>query len=300
MAFRVVTIEHPAEVHARSGQLQVIQDQGTASIPLEDIAMLIADAPNIRLSIMCLCELSAHHITVVTMGRNHLLCTLTIPMVANARQSRVTARQAAMPEAFKALLWKQVVVSKIENQARALAILGLDGAEEVWSFSLGVCPGDPDNREGAAARCYFQHLQPGLNRRCRDPLNSALNYGYAIVRAAVARSLVVAGFVPALGIHHHSQLNAFNLADDIMEPLRPVVDILALEVVESSCELSRQQRSKLRGVLLRTVCLENQEMTVLRATDRMGESLRGATTCEDASLMLTPTILAQGTETQCA
>ncbi|MST72457.1 type II CRISPR-associated endonuclease Cas1 [Olsenella porci] len=197
-------------------------------------------------------------------------------------------------------LWKRVVVSKIENQARALSILGLDGAEEVWSFSLGVCPGDPDNREGVAARCYFQHLQPDLNRRCRDPLNSALNYGAAIVQAAVARSLVVAGFVPALGIHHHSQLNAFNLADDIMEPLRPVVDILALEVVESSCELSRQQRSKLRGVLLRTVCLENQKMTVLRATNRMGESLRGATTCEDASLMLTPTILAQGTETQCA
>ncbi len=147
-----------------------------------------------------------------------------------------------------------MVVSKIENQARALSILGLDGAEEVWSFSLGVCPGGPDNREGVAARCYFQHLQPGLNRRCRDPLNSALNYGAAIVRAAMARSLVVAGFVPALGIRHHSQLSAFNLADDIMEPLRPVVDILALEVVESSCELSRQQRSKLRGVLLRTVC----------------------------------------------
>ena len=93
--------------------------------------MLIADAPNIRLSTMCLCELSAHHIMVVTMGRNHLPCTLTIPMVANTRQSRVTARQAAMSEAFKALLWKQVVVSKIENQARALSILGLDGAEEV-------------------------------------------------------------------------------------------------------------------------------------------------------------------------
>lgn len=250
MAFRVVTIEHPAEVHARSGQLQVIQEQGTASIPLEDIAILIADAPNIRLSTMCLGELSAHHVMVVTMGKKHLPSTLTIPMVANARQSRVVARQASMSENLRDALWKQVVTPKIKNQARALAILGLEGAEEVWSYSLDICPGDPDNREGAAARCYFQHLQPGLNRRCDDPLNSALNYGYAIVRSAVARSLVVAGFVPALGIHHHSQLNAFNLADDVMEPLRPVVDLLALETVGTSCELSRQQRSKLRSVLL--------------------------------------------------
>ncbi|RRF88661.1 MAG: type II CRISPR-associated endonuclease Cas1 [Coriobacteriaceae bacterium] len=290
MAFRIVSIEHPAEVHARNGQLVVIESEGTASIPIEDIMMLIADAPDIRISTMCLDMLAVHHVMVVTMGRNHMPSSMTIPMVANARQSRVAYAQATMPGDLRDAIWGRIVVSKIQNQARSLAILGLPGAEEVWSFSQGVMPGDPTNREGAAAKCYFQHLQLGLNRRCEDPLNSALNYGYAIVRSLVARSLVSTGFIPAFGIHHHSQLNAFNLADDLMEPLRPAVDLVALGVVGTTCRLSRNQRSKLREVALCKVDLEDRIVSVHNAVSRMSETLRGAINCGDARVMQLPIV----------
>ena len=288
LAFRVVNIEHPAEVHARAGQLIVAMDGGTVTIPIEDILMLIADAPNVRLSTMCLSMLAEHHVMVVTMGRNHLPSSLTIPTVSNARQARVAIAQAGLGRDLADRLWTRVVVRKMLNQADALEALGDEGASEVRSFASQVEVGDPTNREGAAAHCYFSHLKPGLCRRKGDPLNSALNYGYAIVRAAMVRSLVAAGFVPALGIHHHSQLNAFNLADDLMEPFRPVVDLRAVEVTGTDEKLSSAQRKSLRGVLHDEVRLGSGRMSVLRAIESMGTGFRGAIYCEDASLLPLP------------
>ncbi len=288
MAFRVVNIEHPAEIHAHAGQLIVAMDEETVTIPIEDILMLIADAPNVRLSTMCLSMLAEHRVMVVTMGRNHLPSSLTIPTVSNARQTRVAIAQAGLEKDLADRLWSRVVVRKMLNQADALEALGVEGAMVVRSFASQVEVGDPTNREGAAAHCYFSHLKPGLNRRKGDPLNSALNYGYAIVRAAMARSLVTAGFVPALGIHHHSQLNAFNLADDLMEPFRPVVDLRAVEVAGADEKLSSAQRKSLRGVLYDEVRLGSGRTSVLRAIESMSTGLRGAIYCRDACLLPLP------------
>ena len=233
MAYRIVSIENPAEAHVRDGQLVVIQNRGTVSIPVRDILVLVVCGPNIRMSTMAQTMLAASKVAMLFLGRNHHPAAMMLPTVGYSRQARVIQAQAAMSPCLCAELWQRIIVRKIENQARALAILGLEGAEELWACSQKVLPADADNREGFAAKRYFQYLQPGLNRREEDPLNSALNYGYAIVRALMAREVVCAGLAPALGLHHCSQLNAFNLVDDLMEPLRPSIDLLAASVAGS-------------------------------------------------------------------
>lgn len=161
MAFRVVNIEHPAEIHAHAGQLIVAMDEETVTIPIEDILMLIADAPNVRLSTMCLSMLAEHRVMVVTMGRNHLPSSLTIPTVSNARQARVAIAQAGLEKDLADRLWSRVVVRKMLNQADALEALGVEGAMVVRSFASQVEVGDPTNREGAAAHCCRQPLHEG-------------------------------------------------------------------------------------------------------------------------------------------
>lgn len=291
MPFRMVEISHPAEVHVKQGQLVIEQEAGTASIPLDDLELVVADGPGIRLSTMAQTMLAQRNIMVVLMGRNHLPAALTIPMVANARLARVSANQVALTDGQRDRLWQAIVRRKIENQARVLAKLGREGAEDVLSYSESLLPGDPDCCEGQAAREYFDYLQPGLNRRKPSPLNSALNYGYAIVRSMVARSLVTTGFIPALGIHHRSQLNAFNLADDVIEPFRPCVDLVAIELAPATEALDSRQRKILRQVLENAVLVNTQEMQVQTAIDVCADSLKRAIAEDDCRKVALPIVM---------
>ncbi len=292
MAYRVVEITHPAELHVKQGQLVVEQKEGTASIPLEDISLLIAQGPGIRLSTMAQTMIAKHNVMLILMDTNHLPAALSIPMVANTRQARVTARQAALTKSDANRIWKAIVTRKIENQARALSILGLDGAEQVFSYAQNIAPGDPENLEGQAAKVYFQYLRPGLNRREQCPFNSALNYGYAIVRAAIARSLVMAGFVPALGIHHHNQLNAFNLADDMIEPFRPCVDLLVANMECEAERLDSSQRKQLREVLEHAMHYRNRKIQVQSAIEESVSSLQNLMQTGEFEALELPIVMA--------
>ena len=292
MAFRVVSIESPSELHVTNGQLLVEQESRSATIPVNDMVMLVVGGPSIRMSTMAQTLLADSNVIILHLGKNHHPAAMTVPMVANARQTKVAYGQVSASCELNALLWQRIVTQKIENQARALAILGLEGAEEVWEFSRNVLPGDADNCEGAAARAYFSHLHPGLNRRTDDPLNSCLNYGYAIVRAAIARSLVTTGFIPCFGLHHHSQLNAFNLADDMIEPYRPCVDLIACEVLGTSSRLSKEQRSRLRQTVQLAVMLGGRKVSVLDAVEAAADSLHQAFLHDDPDLLELPVVIA--------
>lgn len=290
MHYRIVSIENPAEVHVRDHQLVVIQDKGTASIPVREISVLVVFGPNIRMSTMAQTMLASEKVALLFLGYNHHPAAMMLPTVGYARQARVSRIQASTSPRLNSLLWQRIIVRKIENQGRALAILGLEGAEELWACAHEVLPGDADNREGYAAKRYFQHLQPGLNRREKDPLNSALNYGYAIVRALMAREVVCAGLVPSLGIHHCSQLNPFNLVDDLMEPLRPSIDLLAAEVAAQSCRLSRKQRSRLREAPRLSVLMGDSRVAISEAAHSVTQTFRKALAQGEDSLLALPTV----------
>lgn len=291
MAFRIVSIEHSSELHVANGQLRVVREDAECTIPLSDIIMVVCMGANIRISTMALGLLAESSIMVLILGRNHMPQSMVVPMVSNARQAKVTAAQVAMTRRLRDEIWQRIVKQKILNQARALAIAGLDGAEVVSVCARCVLPGDKGNAEGAAAREYFQFLHPGLNRRCDDPFNSALNYGYAIVRALVARALVITGFIPAIGIHHRSQLNAFNLADDLIEPFRPVVDLVARQHVDGSLKLSAVQRSEIRKVAFSGVSLGGRIVSLADAVEASAVSLKHAVEEGSAKLLLLPMVI---------
>lgn len=289
---RIVTIEHPAEVHVHEGQLVIEQESGTASVPLDQVELLITYGPAIRISTMGQTMLAERGVVTLLMGRDHLPQAMVIPMVANARMARVTAAQAALTREVANDIWAVIIRQKIQNQARAIELLGSCDAAPLWRLADTVLPGDSLNVEGQAARLYFQMLHPGLNRRCDDPFNSVLNYGYAIVRAALARALLTSGFVPALGIHHHSQLNAFNLTDDLIEPFRACVDVIAPDIVTASAKLDAKQRHSLREVLWMRVLMGGRKVTVSQAVEEVADSLVRAVRDLDCAELRLPTLIA--------
>ena len=181
--------------------------------------------------------------------------------------------------------------NKIENQAKCLTLLGLDGAKELMEMILQVNPNDPENIEGMAAKFYFQQFHPGFVRRNDDPINSVLNYGYAIVRNTIIRDVVCAGFYPAIGIHHKGPFNSFNLADDLIEPWRAMVDLVAHDIVSLQTNLSREQRKQLTLVLHNACMINGEKNTISNGINIMIQSFKNAIEENNADLIKLPDIL---------
>ena len=202
-----------------------------ASVPIEDVAIVVLESRHIMVSTYALNALAEAGSTVIVCDGCHMPSAALLQAAGHTATQRIVAAQLAAPEVLREQLWKQTVVAKIRNQAACLRRNGQDGADEVELFSKFVSAGDVDNREGSAAARYFKSWDV-VRRDSRDGsvdgTNAALNYGYAILRAATARALAGSGLICILGIHHRNQYDAFVLADDVMEPYRPFVDDLVL------------------------------------------------------------------------
>ena len=290
MAFRTVEITHSSEIHVKNGQLHIEQDEGEAIIPVEDIAVVVCIGANIRLSTMGMSKLAEAGVLILTIDESYKPVAMVCPCLENSRQALVMNRQVQISNELKNFLWQSIVKQKIDNQGRSLSILGLDGAQQIFSHIECVDTGDTGNIESLAAREYFEFYHPGMNRRTDDPINSCLNYGYAVLRSAITRSLIGCGFIVAIGIHHHSQLNSFNLADDIIEPWRPMVDVIAHSIVGSNTRLSTEQRRRLACVLHNACLIDGQKTTILAAIDVMTVSLKQSV-MEGKNILKVPTIL---------
>ena len=291
MGYRTVEVNNPAELHIRKGQLEITQAEGSALIALEDLAGLILAGPDVRISSLALAALAEAEVAVVICGSKQMPAAHLIPNTANARQALLARNQVYMPDELKDAIWQRLIVRKIDNQARTLAILGRERATEVAAYASAVTPGDPQNAEGSAAQIYFPALHEGLNRRTDDPFNSVLNYGYAIIRAALAKAIAATGFITCFGIHHANRFNNFNLADDLIEPFRPMVDVMAPSIVQPSLHLSKEQRHRLVGVLHHQCMMQGTKTTVLKAVEQMVDSFRRAVEFGDAELLVTPVVL---------
>lgn len=190
---------------------------------------------------------------VILSAKNHHPAGLLLPLDTNSVQSERFQKQIEASVPLKKSLWKQTVQAKIDNQARLLQEIGKETAR-LNELSKSVKSGDPSNLEAQASRYYWPRLFGKEFRRERfgKAPNNLLNYGYMVLRAAVARSLVSSGLLPTLGIHHHNRYNAYCLADDIMEPFRPFIDKIAYQFMqkEEDCEaLNKEMRQELLKVL---------------------------------------------------
>ncbi|KAF0208927.1 MAG: type II CRISPR-associated endonuclease Cas1 [Actinomycetota bacterium] len=290
MAFRTVVISNETELHVQSGQLVVIQER-TVRIPLEDIAVLVLEHPRTHVSAAALSLLTEQGVAVAVCDGKHMPTGLLLPCCQHSRQLAVTRQQLGQTQPQRKRLWQRLIRSKIDNQAACLDALHLTDSARLREYSAAVQSGDVTGMEAAAARLYFRRLIPTATRRSPEGPGGSLDYCYAVLRAAIARSLVGHGFYPAVGVHHDSQLNAFNLADDILEPYRPFADYLAIK--EETDVQIRADRQRLLSVL-QTPCLIQDKMhSVLTAIETTTSSLARAMAERDPTALALPSLIAQ-------
>lgn len=264
------------------------EKEQVAQIPVEDLGVLVVDNPSVTWSNSAISSLMENNVALVICGKNHLPSGFILPIDGHSTQVEGFAFQAAARDSLKKKLWTQVVKAKIRNQADVLEVAGKN-VGGFKSLVRKVKSGDPTNVEAQAAQKYWPLLMGAEFRRRRDgePPNNMLNYGYAVLRASTARALVGAGLHPSLGIHHRNRFDTFALADDLMEPMRPFVDIAVYELWESGeDQLSPDCKKKLLGTFAEPVEWEGQNSPLMIALQRAAASLRRALAGEQKEIML--------------
>lgn len=254
MIKRIVEISTPSYLHLRNQQM-IIEREGDeiGSVPIEDLGVLILDHPAITHTQALLTACFENNVVVLVCDSKHLPSAILLPLDGHTLHSKTLGLQIAATEPACKRLWQRVVQAKIREQAKVLHSATGDD-KPLHAYAAKVKSGDPENIEAQAARIYWQRLFGPEFRRDPDTpgINAMLNYGYAVMRGAVARAVVGAGLHPALGVHHRNQYNSFALADDLMEPLRPLVDIKVYEVSEllpETPELTTQNKRALLEIL---------------------------------------------------
>ena len=232
-------------VHFRNGNPIGTAPQNT--VPIEDLGLLILDHPAISYSQQLLTAASENNVAIILCNNQHLPTAMLLPFVGNSLQTKFLATQSSVPLPRKKRLWQVIVRAKIRAQARTLQLLGLESGR-LREMVERVRSGDAGNLEAQAARLYWKQLFGKDFQRGRElgGANKLLNYGYMVMRAAVARAIVGAGLHPSLGIHHCNQYNGFCLADDLVEPLRPLIDLKAHGLMQKGEGDSLQQSQKAR------------------------------------------------------
>ena len=284
MIKRTLYFGNPAYLSVRLAQLEIrlpevekndtLPESFKAStvrrIPIEDIGVVVLDNKRITITQGALGELLNNNVAVITCDDHRMPSGLMLPLEGNTTQSERFRHQIDASLPLKKQLWQQTIQAKILNQSTVLyRQRNLEcGNMEAWAKQ--VRSGDADNLEGRAAAFYWQNLFGNIKgfRRDREgiPPNNLLNYGYAILRAVVARSLVGSGLLPTLGIHHHNRYNAYCLADDIMEPYRPYVDRLVAEMVDegmNALNLTTEIKSKLLSIPVMDVVINDRRSPLM-------------------------------------
>lgn len=248
---------NPAYLSLKLEQLviktQKQEDDGeslTKTIPIEDIGVVVLDHRQITITQGVMEKLLENNCAVITCDSRHLPVGLLLPLVGNTVQNERFRSQIDSSLPLRKQLWQQTIQAKIANQAAVLEYSTSRRHGNMLAWVSQVKSGDSDNVEARAATYYWKTIFPErpdfLRGQFEDEPNGLFNYGYAILRAVVARSLVMSGLLPTLGIHHHNRYNAYCLADDIMEPYRPYVDRLVLDIIAEDGNLSLTQSAKLR------------------------------------------------------
>lgn len=281
MIKRTLYFGQAAYLSLRDGQLLVRlpAEEGSRSIPIEDIGVLILDHQQISITHGLMNALEAHKCALITCSASHMPSGLFLPLDAHSLQSERFRAQIEATLPLKKQLWQQTVRMKIQNQARVLEEVYAHPQANMLAWVKQVRSGDPDNLEARAAAYYWANLFPSLPKFTREreeaAPNALLNYGYALLRAVVARSLVSVGLLPTLGIHHHNRYNAYCLADDIMEPYRPYVDKFVQEIYEREYpeSLTKDIKHRLLTIMEQDVVIDGITHPLSIATSLTASSL---------------------------
>ena len=279
MIKRTLFFANPAYLSTKQEQLIVKYPETDIekSVPIEDIGLVILEHQQITFTNGLIEKLAYQNAAVVCCNQQHLPISLITPFSGHSEYNERLRYQLEASVPLKKNLWQQTVIAKIRNQANLLGELDKPNVK-LRTWAADVQSGDSNNREAHAAAYYWErvfNLEGFYRGQKSDPPNNLLNYGYAILRAVCARSLIGSGLLPALGIHHANKYNAFCLADDIMEPYRPFVDRLVVEIVEDGNYevLTTKLKQKLLTIPALDVTLEGKKSPLLVAMSRTSNSV---------------------------
>ncbi len=277
MAWRGLLITNPAQLRLDRGCCEIRNEDGVLRLAFEDIAYLLLESPQISLTSALLARLAEAKILVLTCDGKHLPNGALLPLQGHHRQLAALRLQLDLPAGVRGRLWQRLITAKIENQGQVLARLGRSEATAFNAMAARVRPGDPDGIEARAARDYFALLFPNHRRSDdSDPRNGFLNYAYALLRAALARAVTVQGFHPALGLFHDGLDNPFNLADDLIEPWRPIADLHVSHHLGNDpppAAMSVADRRELARLLVSDVTIGTSTTSVYAAMERIADGL---------------------------
>lgn len=277
MVWRSVVISQPAKLKREHFSL-VIEQAQSARVPFEDIAVIVLNHREITLTHPVLSACGEHGIGLYSTGDNHQPNGVFLPFLSHSRATRMMRLQLDIDKPQAKRAWAEVVKVKIGNQARCLKLAKRGDVERLESYASRVRSGDSENMEAQASSYYFPQLFGAGFHRAKDCwVNAALDYGYAIIRGAIARGLVAHGFQPSVGLFHRSEQNAFNLADDLIEPFRPLVDLHVFQSINPyappEADLTPADKVTLVGLLNVDVQMPRGNMSVLASIEQTIESL---------------------------
>ena len=297
MAWKGLHLSRPAYLHTERGSLSIEFRDGLEPekfrLPLDDVAWIVIDTPQISMNSSFLARCSEEGVLLLGVDDRHLPTWASLPWTRFHRQGEVLKLQLDSSLPLRKRLWQEIVKLKLTAQAASLAILGSRKSAHVAALIQAVRSGDADNVEARAAALYFKEMLPDrpFTRHSDDLPNHLLDYGYAIIRAAIARQLCAIGFIPQLGLHHCSLSNAYNLADDLIEPYRPFVDVLMVKILDgrvSTAAFVVDDRRKLVAILDHEVLLNGETHTLFNAINLSVASLKAALKTEDSKALIFP------------
>ena len=267
------------EVESCDNLSDSFKQQSERTIPIEDIGVVLLDNKRITITSSALEALIENNSAVITCDSKNMPIGLLLPLCGNTTQNERFRMQVDASLPLKKQLWQQTIKQKISNQAKILSIYTNADVGCMYAWADKVRSGDPDNLEARAAAYYWKNIFTDISDFVRgrdgEPPNNLLNYGYAILRAVVARSLV-SGLLPTLGIHHHNRYNAYCLADDVMEPYRPYVDGLVLDIMcltNDYSELTKDIKIRLLSIPVLDTTIGGKKSPLMIATQQSTASL---------------------------
>lgn len=278
--WRTLIVTSDARLRVRHGALHLERADGQMSLPIEDLDIVLLETPRGSISHDALRALAQAGVPLLVVDERHTPCGVLLPYNQNPRISTLLNAQMEISEPFKKRVWQQIVQRKIENSAACLDQLARPGGDKLREIAKTVRSGDTTGREAYAAREYFKAVSPGFLRRSDSPASAALDYGYAVIRALVARSLSSRGLQCALGIGHRSSTNPFNLADDFVEVFRPFVDLIVFKDPPQQ-SLSPEDRLRLISVVRLECSIDHSVYSLSTASNEVADSYARAVTERD-------------------
>ena len=292
MSWQTLFISKASKLSIKNSNILLKQvEESDVVIPIDEISVIIIENLQVTISAIFMQCCAEKNIVVIFVNDKFLPAGIYLPLYQHSRTTKNTLLQISWSQPFKNRLWQKVIKTKISNQHEVIQHIRNTDIPKFKNIIANVQSGDKTNRESYAATLYWTYLFKNFKRNDdADIRNSLLNYGYSIVRSAIARSVCSGGLIPAIGIFHKSELNAFNLVDDLLEPFRPIVDLHVYGIIKKTeiKKLERKIKIALVDILNKKIEIDNKQTTVLNAIQQCVFSLLKASERKNANYLLLP------------